>query len=46
MLKEMFSIVIQAGGESRRMGHDKALVPFLGQPLIERILEAHKWTGG
>ena len=35
----MFTIVIQAGGESRRMGQDKALVPFLGQPLIERILE-------
>jgi molybdopterin-guanine dinucleotide biosynthesis protein A len=39
MLKEMFTIVIQAGGESRRMGQDKALLPFLGQPLIERILE-------
>jgi len=35
----MFTIVIQAGGESRRMGQDKALLPFLGQPLIERILE-------
>lgn len=39
MLKEMFTIVIQAGGESRRMGQNKALLPFLGQPLIERILE-------
>ncbi len=39
MLKEMFTIVIQAGGESRRMGQDKALLPFLGQPLIEHILE-------
>lgn len=39
MLKEMFTIVIQAGGESRRMGQDKALLPFLGQPLIERIIE-------
>ena len=35
----MVTIVIQAGGESRRMGQDKALLPFLGQPLIERILE-------
>ena len=35
----MFTIVIQAGGESRRMGQDKALLPFLGQPLIERILK-------
>jgi molybdopterin-guanine dinucleotide biosynthesis protein A len=35
----MLSIVIQAGGESRRMGHDKALMPFLGRPLIQRLLE-------
>lgn len=35
----MRTLVIQAGGESRRMGRDKALVPFLGQPLIQRVLE-------
>ena len=35
----MLTIVIQAGGESRRMGQDKALVPFLGRPLIWRVLE-------
>jgi molybdopterin-guanine dinucleotide biosynthesis protein A len=34
-----FSIVIQAGGESRRMGQDKALVPFMGKTLIEYILQ-------
>ncbi len=34
----MLTLVIQAGGESRRMGRDKALVPFLGQTLIERVL--------
>jgi len=34
----MLSIVIQAGGQSQRMGQDKALVPFLGQPLILRVL--------
>lgn len=33
------SIVIQAGGESRRMGQNKALVPFLGQPMIQRVVE-------
>jgi molybdopterin-guanine dinucleotide biosynthesis protein A len=34
----MFTIAIQAGGESRRMGQDKALMPFLGQALILRVL--------
>lgn len=33
----MFTIVIQAGGKSKRMGEDKALLPFLGRPLIERV---------
>lgn len=35
----MLSIAIQAGGGSSRMGADKALRPFLGRPLIERIIE-------
>ena len=34
----MLTVVIQAGGESRRMGRDKALAPFLGQTLIERVI--------
>ena len=34
----MLSLVIQAGGESRRIGSDKALLPFLGQPLIMQPL--------
>lgn len=33
------TIVIQAGGESRRMGRSKATVPFAGRPLICRLVE-------
>ena len=33
------SVVIQAGGESRRMGRSKATVPFVGRPLICRLVE-------
>ena len=35
----MLSIVIQAGGESRRMGQDKGLVSFLDRPLIQRVAD-------
>jgi molybdopterin-guanine dinucleotide biosynthesis protein A len=35
----MLSIVIQAGGQSSRMGEDKALKLFLGRPLIQRVIE-------
>ena len=34
----MLTISIQAGGKSRRMGRDKALLPLAGIPLIERVL--------
>ena len=33
----MITIVLQAGGKSTRMGKDKALLPFLGVPLIKRL---------
>lgn len=35
----MLSLVVQAGGESRRMGSDKGLIPFLGQALIQRVID-------
>ena len=35
----MLSIVIQAGGQSTRMGENKALKPFLGRPLVQRVVE-------
>lgn len=33
------SLVIQAGGKSSRMGSNKALLKFKGQPLILRIIQ-------
>lgn len=36
---KVLSVVIQSGGQSRRMGQNKALMPFNGQPLVQRILE-------
>ncbi len=38
-MKQAITIVIQAGGASSRMGEDKALKPFLGRPLIQRVIE-------
>jgi molybdopterin-guanine dinucleotide biosynthesis protein A len=35
----MLSVVIQAGGQSSRMGQDKALKLFLDRPLIQRVIE-------
>ena len=35
----MLSLVIQAGGQSSRMGEDKALKLFLGRPLIQRVID-------
>lgn len=32
------SIAVQAGGQSTRMGEDKSLKPFLGEPLIQRVV--------
>jgi molybdopterin-guanine dinucleotide biosynthesis protein A len=33
------SLVIQAGGNSRRMGEDKGRKLFLGRPLIQRVVD-------
>ena len=37
-LKASFSLAIIAGGQSRRMGRDKAFVDLGGTPLIERVI--------
>ncbi|MCX8023789.1 MAG: molybdenum cofactor guanylyltransferase [Thermanaerothrix sp.] len=34
----MVSVFVQAGGKSQRMGFNKALAPFLGEPLIQRVI--------
>lgn len=38
----MLTVVIQAGGQSSRMGANKARLPFLGTPLIERVIKRTK----
>jgi molybdopterin-guanine dinucleotide biosynthesis protein A len=35
----MLTVCVQAGGRSSRMGEDKALKPFLGRPLVQRVIE-------
>jgi molybdopterin-guanine dinucleotide biosynthesis protein A len=35
----MLTIAILAGGKSQRMGRDKAFLPFLGKPLIRRVMD-------
>jgi molybdopterin-guanine dinucleotide biosynthesis protein A len=34
----MFSVIIQAGGKSSRMGTDKLFIPFRGQVLIQWVI--------
>jgi len=35
----MYSIVIQAGGKSSRMGQDKSFLPVCGKPLFELVMK-------
>jgi len=35
----MLTVCIQAGGQSSRMGEDKALKLFLGRPLVQRVID-------
>ncbi len=40
-----FSGAVLCGGESRRMGRDKALIPVGGTPMVVRVAEA-LWVAG
>ncbi len=35
---EPISAIIQAGGQSRRMGRDKALIEYQGQPILTHVI--------
>ena len=39
MAMEPVSAIILAGGQSRRMGRDKALIVFEGKPIIARVID-------
>lgn len=41
-VRKPITIAIQAGGESKRMGYSKALMPFLGEPLVEHMVNLVK----
>jgi len=42
----MLSVIILAGGAAARMGQNKTLMPFLGEPLILRIIRRLQPLGG
>ena len=41
----MITIVFLAGGQSKRMGADKAIKPFMGIPLIQRLIHRFSILG-
>ena len=39
LTRNPFTVAINAGGQSRRMGRDKALVELDGRPMLEHVIE-------
>lgn len=39
LTRNPFTLAINAGGQSRRMGRDKALVELDGRPMLEHVIE-------
>ncbi|MCY4023998.1 MAG: molybdenum cofactor guanylyltransferase [Anaerolineaceae bacterium] len=39
LTRNPFTVAINAGGQSRRMGRDKALVQLDGRPMLEHVIE-------
>lgn len=42
MTDDQLTVIIEAGGQSRRMGQDKGLKEFLGEPLTQRLVRRLK----
>ena len=42
MMKEAFSVVLLAGGQSRRMGRDKAMLPWYRETLLSSLLKKYR----
>lgn len=40
--ENQLTVIIEAGGQSRRMGQDKGLKEFLGEPLTQRLVRRLK----